>query len=34
MPTFGQVPAATRYVLKELGLMLFMALSDSMPAAA
>jgi putative transport protein len=25
MPTFGQVPAAARYVLMELGLMLFMA---------
>ena len=25
MPTFGHVPAAARYVLKELGLMLFMA---------
>jgi putative transport protein len=25
MPTFGRVPAAARYVIKELGLMLFMA---------
>jgi len=25
MPTFGQVPAAARYVLMDLGLMLFMA---------
>jgi putative transport protein len=25
MPTFGRVPAAARYVLMELGLMLFMA---------